>query len=106
MLLGAEAVFFLAGVEWSGERGGVSCGVGLFGRLADPGVGQELLDRVAFVRVDGEEVRHEILGRFGDVVPPRGQECVLAAGDFLGEDLNAFVVEGGEAAEQGVEDAA
>ena len=69
-------------------------------------MGEELLDRVAFLWVDGEEVGDEVLGRFGDVVPPGGEEGVLTPGDLLGEDLDAFVVEGGETAEEGVEDAA
>ena len=69
-------------------------------------MGEELLDHVAFLWVDGEEVGDEVLGWLGDVVPPGGEEGVLASGDLLGQDLDALVVEGGEAAEEGVEDAA
>ena len=66
-----EAVFLLAGVDIGGNSI-LKCGcVGLFLRLADPWVVEELLDRVALFWINGEEVRDEILGRFGDVIPPR-----------------------------------
>lgn len=109
-LVGGEGVqrrlLRLAGDERRGQRGGVGGGFrGLVG-AADPGVRKELLDGVSLLGVDSQQVGDEVLGGFGDVVPPGGEERVLAPGDLLGQDLDALVVKGREAAEEGVEDAA
>jgi len=90
-----------------GERGGErrcvrSCS-GHLVALANPRVVQELLDIVTLLRVDSEEMRNEVLGRFGDVVPPWRKEGVLAASDLLSQDLNTLVIERRESAEECVE---
>ena len=87
------------GVEgWGGERRGIGGGMGFFVRLFDPGMFQEFLDGEALVWVDSEEVGDEVLDGFRDVVPPRGEEGVLAPRDLFGQHLDALVVERGEAA--------
>lgn len=67
---------------------------------------EELFDGVAFFGVDGKEVRYEVLGGFGDVVPPWRQEGVLSSSYFFGENLDGLVVEGRKAAEESVKHAA
>jgi len=93
-------------VQRSSKRRSICGSVGFFVRLTNPRVVKELVDVVTLIGVDGQKMRNKILGRLGDVIPPRRQESVLALGDLLGEDLNALVVEWRETAEKSVENAA
>jgi len=103
--LGVETGRVSTAVERGSERRSIGGSVGLLTRFTDPGVVEELVDIVALVGIDGQEVRNKILSRLGNVVPPRRQEGVLTLGDLLGQDLNALVVEWRETAEKGVENA-
>ena len=106
-LVGASRVelwAILAGLaERRGQRGGVSRCCGLLVGLANPRVGKELLDGVSFLRVHGQQVRDQILGRLGDIVPPRREERVLSACHLLCQHLDTLVIEGRETAEKSVE---
>lgn len=66
-------------------------------------MGQELVDVVPLLWIDGEEVRYQILCSLGDVIPPRREERVLAASHLFGQYADGLVVKGREAAEQSVE---
>mmetsp|Transcript_41282 Transcript_41282/g.102334 ORF Transcript_41282/g.102334 Transcript_41282/m.102334 type:complete len:327 (-) Transcript_41282:45-1025(-) len=75
------------------------------GRVAlDPFVLEHLLGREALARVNLEQLVDEVLGVLGDVVPPGGGVVVAARHDLLEKGWHLLLVEGGEAAEQDVQD--
>lgn len=74
-------------------------------RASNPGMREELCDRVALLGIDAQKMRDKILGGFADIVPPWRKEGILALGNLLRQDLNALIVERWEAAKKSVENA-
>lgn len=64
---------------------------------------QELVDCETLARVDAEQMRDEVLGRIGDVVPPWAQEGVVALSHLLREDRDRLIVERRKTTQQRVE---
>lgn len=67
---------------------------------------KEFFDGVPLFWIDIQQVRDQILGRFGNVIPPGREESVLASRHFFCENLYVLVVERGEATQKSIEDAA